>query len=69
MKLVEGVPTLAWDVRWDGDGYGKHGHGPFPTKAQAEACLRWHQRSHNLSGVVTQVLVTREVTPRRGPGR
>ena len=48
--------AVLWDVRWDGDGYGKHGNGPFATKRQAEACLRaipW-------PGVVTPVRCTLE---------
>lgn len=68
MKLTEGVPTLAWDVHWDRDGLGKHGRGPFPTKAQAEACLRWYRRAYGIDGQVTQVVVTRRLT-KRGPGR
>jgi hypothetical protein len=34
------VTVDLWDVYWYGDGYGKHGNGPFATQAQAEACLR-----------------------------
>ncbi len=34
------VMASLWDVRWDGDGFGKHGRGPFATQAQAAACLR-----------------------------
>ena len=34
------VMASLWDVRWDGDGFGKHGNGPFATERQAAACLR-----------------------------
>ena len=34
------VMASLWDVRWDGDGFGKHGNGPFATERQAVACLR-----------------------------
>ena len=34
------VMASLWDVRWHGDGFGKHGNGPFATQAQAAACLR-----------------------------
>jgi hypothetical protein len=40
MRDRERVTAELWDVRWDGDGFGKHGHGPFATCRQAEACLR-----------------------------
>lgn len=34
------VRVKLWDVRWVDGGLGKHGHGPFATREQAERCLR-----------------------------
>lgn len=34
------VTVDLWDVYWQEGGWGKHGHGPFATKSQAEACIR-----------------------------
>lgn len=34
------VTADLWDVYWLEGGWGKHGHGPFATQSQAEACLR-----------------------------
>ena len=40
MSPRDRITALLWDVWWHGDGYGKHGNGPFVSQAQAEACLR-----------------------------
>ena len=34
------VTLELWDVRYVDGGFGKHGEGPFSTKAQAEESLR-----------------------------
>lgn len=69
MELPEGVTAIAWDVDWSNAGFGKHGRGPFKTRRQAEACLRWHRANHALDGRVVQVIVTVLRSPKRGRGR
>lgn len=52
--MSEQVTALLWDVHWTGDGFGKHGTGPFATERQARACLR----AAGWPGEVRQVRVT-----------
>lgn len=33
------VFAYLYDVDWDGDGFGKHGRGPYLTSRQAHSCL------------------------------
>lgn len=54
-----------WDVRYADGGFGKHGEGPFSTKAQAEASLRAVGRPGQVESVT--VTMDREHAQARYP--